>query len=130
MLSSKLVSLRQFFTTIGHHPAGDTIFDVEREAVAKQLISLQLTSFEDSMTASCLLREGERMLSLAGWPPELTRRWAERRDRCEEEAKRPKGVRAKDACRSFAPAADAAGHWVVVVGLPLWPCRLFPGRLR
>ena len=61
-------ALRQFFTTIGHHPAGDTIFDVEREAVAKQLISLQLTSFEDSMTASCLVREGERMLSLAGRP--------------------------------------------------------------
>ncbi len=61
-------ALRQFFTAVGRHPTGSTITDADREAVVKQLQSLQLTSFEDSMTASCLVREGEHILSLVGSP--------------------------------------------------------------
>ena len=61
-------ALRQFVTDVGRLPTGATIADVERGAVVKQLESLQLTSFEDSMTASCLVREGEHIVSLVGRP--------------------------------------------------------------
>jgi hypothetical protein len=61
-------ALRQFFIAVGRHPTGTPITDVEREAVVKQLQSLQLTGFEDSMTASCLVREGEHIVSLIGRP--------------------------------------------------------------
>jgi hypothetical protein len=42
-------ALRQFFTAVGRYPTGAPITDVEREAVVKQLESLQLTGFEDSI---------------------------------------------------------------------------------
>ena len=61
-------ALHQFFIVVGRHPTGATITDVERAAIVKQLESLQLTSFEESMTASCLVREGEHIVSLVGRP--------------------------------------------------------------
>ncbi len=61
-------ALRQFFTAVGRHPTDATLTDVERQAAVKQLESLELTSFEDSLTASCLMREGGHIVSLVGRP--------------------------------------------------------------